>query len=304
MHNISIITVNYNSSDDTLKMIESVKLNTKVNYELIVIDNASEYHEYIKLKEITQNSNVKLYRSLLNVGFASGNMLGVDKASKDSKYYFFLNNDTLLINNVVDILYNTMENQKDIGLISPQLYNEDKKRTTTFREFPTVCEKYFGKGLNSLLTNQTIHNYKKEYHEIIDVGIVSGASLFCRVDAFNSIGQFDTDFFLYCEEEDLSKRMHDNKYRVCLEPNAKLIHLCGKSTSRNYNIEKEFIISYFMLVSKHYGLIKSLLLKLNITLKYLFKINKDPIYKQLFLFCLKLNKKKYSLRNTQIELQR
>lgn len=303
MYNISIITVNYNSSDDTIKMIENVKENTSVNYEIIVIDNGSDYKEYIKLESIKNEKNVILYRSKLNLGFAAGNMLGVEKASQNSEYYFFLNNDTLLINNVIDILFNSMEREKNIGMISPQLYDEHKNRSTTFREFPSVSEKFLGKAFHKFISNEKIYNYKKEYHTIIDVGIISGASLFCRVDAFKKAGQFDTNFFLYCEEEDLSKRVKDVGYRVCLEPNAKLIHLCGKSTLRNFNIEKEFIISYFYLVSKHYNILNSFLLKLNLALKYFFKINKNPIYKQLFLFCLKSNKHKESLRYLQKELK-
>ncbi len=302
MYDISIITVNYNSSDDTLKMIESVKNNTSVNYEMIVIDNASTYDEYLKLESIKDKKNTLLYRSKLNVGFAAGNMLGVNKASLKSKYYFFLNNDTLLINNVVDILFHTMEKDKAIGLIAPQLYDENQLRSTTFREFPSVSEKFLGKGFHKFISSHKIHNYKKEYHDMIDVGIVSGASLFCRVKAFKKAGQFDTNFFLYCEEEDLSKQIKDIGYRVCLEPNAKLIHLCGKSTLRNFHVEKEFIISYFYLVSKHHNTINSFLLKLNLTLKYFLKINKDPIYKKLFLFCLKSNKEKHSLRYLQKEL--
>jgi len=304
MYDISIITVNYNSSEDTLNMIKSVKKNTKVNYEIIVIDNGSIYEEYLKLESIKDEKNITLYRSKLNLGFASGNMLGVKKSSKNSKYYFFLNNDTLLINNVIDILFYTMEKNTNIGLISPQLYDDNEKRSTTFREFPSVSEKYFGKYFHNLLSNRKVYNYKKEYDELIDVGIVSGASLFCKVEAFRKAGEFDTRFFLYCEEEDLSKRIRDVGYRVCLEPNAKLIHLCGQSTLRNFNIEREYIISYFYLLSKHYDIINSFLLKMNLTLKYFFKIHKNTTYKKLFKFCFNLNKSKQSLRYLQKELKK
>jgi GT2 family glycosyltransferase len=303
MYDISIITVNFNSSDDTLEMIKSVKKLTNVNYEIIVIDNASHNDEYKKLQIIQNDTNVVLHRSTINLGFACGNILGVQKASRDSKYYFFLNNDTILINNVVDILFNTMQNNLDIGLISPQLYNNEEFYTTTFREFPSVSEKFFGKGFKKLISNYKIYNSKKSYKNIIDVGIVSGASLFCRVDAYEKVSGFDKEFFLYCEEEDISKRIKDANFRVCLEPKAKLIHLCGKSTKKNFVIEREFIISYFYLVTKHYGILKSSLLKLHITLKYFSKRKKDPIFKQLFHFCFIKNKKEFSLRKIQKEVE-
>ncbi|QFR48665.1 glycosyltransferase [Sulfurimonas lithotrophica] len=294
---VSIISVNYNSSDETLDMVKSVRANTKVEYELIIVDNASKDNEVNKLKILENDSDIKLIYSKKNVGFASGNMLGVEKANKDSKYYFFLNNDTLLINNVVDTLYKTLEQNSDIGLASPQLYDENEKRSTTFREFPSVSEKIFGKGFKRFVSLRKIYNNKKEYKDVIDVGIVSGASMFCRAKAFNEIDGLDKNFFLYCEEEDLSQRFHEAGYRVCLEPRAKLIHLSGVSTKRNFLIEREFLISYFYLLTKHLDHLMAFILKLHITLKYLSKINKDVVNKQLFWFCLEFNKDMYSLKH-------
>jgi hypothetical protein len=285
-------------------MIQSIKKFTKLKYEIIVIDNGSKYEDYEQLQQVELGNNILLYRSKLNLGFAGGNILGTTLASKNTKYYFFLNNDTLLINNVIDILFNTMELNKDIGLLSPQLYDKDQNFSTTFREFPTVSEKYFGKGFAKLLTTKKVYNSKKTYNKVIDVGIVSGASMFFRKDIYNKIGGFDKNFFLYCEEEDLSKRVHTIGYRVCLQPQAKLIHLAGKSTKRNYDIEKEFIISYFYLLDKHYDIIRASLLKLHLILKYYSKKEKDPINKKLLNFCLNKEKGKESLKYKQKELNK
>ncbi|XOB61342.1 glycosyltransferase family 2 protein [Campylobacterota bacterium DY0563] len=297
MYDVSIITVNYNSSNDTLNMIESVKSKTTLNYEIIVVDNNSSLEEYKKLEVIKNIDNIKLIRSRLNLGFAGGNMLGFKEAKSD--YIFFLNNDTLLINGVIDILYKDCKDDDSIGLISPQLFDENANKTTTFRYFPSVAEKFFGKGFANFISTKKRYNNKKEYENIIDVEVVSGASMFFQRECFENIGGFDTDFFLYCEEEDLSKRVSDSGLKVCFEPNAHLIHLCGKSTGRNFKVEREFIISYFRLVDKHFGFIKKNLLKLHIFLKYLFKANKNETNKKLFDFIFQKDKQKYSLRNEQ-----
>jgi hypothetical protein len=303
MPKISIITVNYNSSEDTIQMVNSIKSFTTIDYEIIIIDNGSSYEEYEKLLDINNdNNNIVLHRSRLNLGFAGGNILGTKYISNNSKYYFFLNNDTLFINNVMDILYQTMEDNLDIGLISPQLYDKDNNFSTTFREFPTVSEKYFGKAFHKLISFKKIYNSKQFYSSLIDVGIVSGASLFFRKTTYNLISGFDKQFFLYCEEEDLSKRVHNINQRVCLEPKAKLIHLGGQSTKRNFLIEREFIISYFYLIEKHYDKLRASLLKSHITLKYFFKRKKNPINYKLYLFCKTKNKEIYSLKYMQKEL--
>jgi GT2 family glycosyltransferase len=39
-----------------------------------------------------------------------------------------------------------------------------------------------------------------------------------RKEALNIVGGFDTHFFLYCDEEDLALRMHENNYDIYLLP--------------------------------------------------------------------------------------
>ncbi|PLY05621.1 MAG: hypothetical protein C0625_12370 [Arcobacter sp.] len=297
MYDVSIVTVNYNSSDDTLNMVRSVKKNTSLNYELIIVDNNSSLDEFRKLDSLNDIKNIKVIRSKINLGFAGGNMLGFKEVN--SKYCFFQNNDTLVMNNVIDKLYKACENDENIGLISPQLYDENRKRTTTFRSFPNIAEKYFGKGFQKLISRKKIYNNKKEYHEIIDVGVVSGASMFFRKKVFDKIGGFDTNFFLYCEEEDLSKRVWESGFKVCLEPRAHLIHLCGNSTSRNFKIEREFLISYYWLINKHFDFLGRFFMKLHIFFKYLTKAFKDGVNMKLFLFILNPRKEKYSLKYEQ-----
>jgi GT2 family glycosyltransferase len=305
MAKISIITVNYNSSDDTINLITSLDKVTSIDYELIIIDNGSSKQQYDILKQSKQldKSYIKFLRSDINLGFGGGNMLGVNISSKESNYYFFLNNDIILLNDVVGILHKYMEQNSSAGLIAPQMFDKNKNFSTTFRNFPNVTECYLGKSINRLFSLKKIHNNKIAHKEAIDVEIVSGACMFFRKTVFDSIGGFDDYFFLYCEEEDLSKRCSNFGYSVALVPEAKLIHLSGGSTKRNFLIEREFVIAYFYLVSKHYDVVRAFLLKLQLTMRFLRKWKKDLIFKQLFLFCLKNNKSKFSLRNIQNEIK-
>ncbi len=297
MCDVSIITVNYNGSDDTLAMVASIKEHTSVDFEIIILDNDSAPREKQKLQALQNDPAVTLIFNETNDGFATGNMLAAAKAT--GRYLFFLNNDTLLLNDVIGILHATALKNPDIGLLAPQLYDTDHKRTTTFREFPSPGEKFFGKGFKRFFSFKKIHDNKKAYEDVVDAGIVSGACMFLPEDVFKQVGGFDTNFFLYCEEEDLSKRVWDAKYRVCLEPRAHLVHIGGQSTKKNFKIEREFIISYFYLLDKHCNTLSSALLKLHLCLKYLFKIPKNPLYKKLFLFCLQSDKSDYSLKQEQ-----
>ena len=90
--------VNYNSSLYTKACIDSIIKHTSPNihYQIIVVDNNSEPEDFRNLQALSQNSKVTLVRSKVNLGFAGGNMYGVQFTEAD--YYFFLNNDSELQN--------------------------------------------------------------------------------------------------------------------------------------------------------------------------------------------------------------
>ncbi|MBC7439642.1 MAG: glycosyltransferase, partial [Flavobacterium sp.] len=97
---LSIIIINYNTSKLTFDCVKSIYLQTpkNINFEVIVVDNASNYEDYEKLKvqiEAENLQNTILFRSKINGGFASGNMLGVQFAK--GEFLAFINNDVVLI---------------------------------------------------------------------------------------------------------------------------------------------------------------------------------------------------------------
>jgi N-acetylglucosaminyl-diphospho-decaprenol L-rhamnosyltransferase len=56
------------------------------------------------------------------------------------------------------------------------------------------------------------------------VDYAEGACLLCRVAALRSVAGFDERFFLYCEEEDLSRRLGERGWQTLLVPDATASH--------------------------------------------------------------------------------
>ena len=88
---------------------------------------------------------------------------------------------------------------------------------------------------------------EKTISDVTDVGYIIGADMMIRKEVFEKAGRFDPDFFLYCEESELSYRIKKNNYRIQLIPSARIIHLGGKSGSA----KKE--LSAFVLQEQWYG---------------------------------------------------
>ena len=98
---VSVIIVNYNTLGLTSDCIESIIAQTStVEYEIILVDNASTDGS----KEVfAQDKRIKYIYSDRNLGFGRANNLGIREAK--GRYLFFLNSDTILLNNAVKLFF-------------------------------------------------------------------------------------------------------------------------------------------------------------------------------------------------------
>lgn len=274
-YDIAVILINYNSSSFTIDCISSIvrQSNTDLSYGIVIVDNASEEKDYTRLVNGLSKYEAKiplhLFRSRINTGFSTGNMLGVQFIS--AKYYFFLNNDCRLKNDCLNILFNFCEKNTDAALCSPQLYNEKGEHQPCFDYFPYLITKILGLGILRLSYGKRFIKRKGMYNDPVRVDVVSGSQMFVRADVFNAMGGFDTTFFLYCEEEDIALRVFRRGHCTYLVPEAKNIHIGGGSTVPSMDIKKEFYISFLYFYRKNFGFARQQALKFILVLRLLRK---------------------------------
>ena len=275
VYDAAVILINYNSSNYTIECVASILQNTRhdLSYGIVIVDNASAENDFCHLaehiKQLDDRVPLKLFRSRINTGFASGNMQGVQYIN--AKYYFFLNNDCRLQNDCIDIQYKFCEAHTDAALCSPQLYREDGEHQPCFDYFPYLTTKLFGLGILRLTYGKRYIKRKHRYTEAVQVDVVSGSQMFVRASAFDQIGGFDTTFFLYCEEEDIAFRLSQAGHKTYLLPEARNTHIGGGSTVASFDIRKEFYISFLYFYRKHFGFFRQQFLKIILTLRLLRK---------------------------------
>ncbi len=271
---ISIITINYNSSAHTLNCIRSVfgsmaAQNLKI--EMIVVDNDSELSDFVFLNQsmsALNHHNLTLIENHKNTGFASGNMLGANQAI--GKYLFFLNNDCIFLTDVLQQLFEFMEQSYAAGVV-PRFIGEDGRYSSSFGYIPSVINQWFGYGVCRFFNRLSYPEKKIRYERPLEVPVISGAAMFLRRSDFNEIGGFDTNYFLYCEEEDVCVRLRKRHKTVWCLPDAEISHVGGGSTDRSLLIEKEYYISLFYFLSKNYGWFGASLIKLRYAIKELLR---------------------------------
>ena len=129
MVDVSVIYVNYRTIQLILDSVKSIKERTLgISYEIIVVDNACDEESFRLIKD--RYPEIICIQSVDNLGFGKGNNLGIEQAQGD--FVLFLNPDTVLRNNAIDILCRFMKDNPSVGGCGGNLYDEEGNATTSF----------------------------------------------------------------------------------------------------------------------------------------------------------------------------
>lgn len=233
---VSIIIVNYNTSKLINDCIESIfRLVTDIDYEIIIVDNNTEnLSDTIVFHD---NSQIKILQLSENVGFGRANNAGSMLAA--GRNLFFLNPDTILLNNAVKILSDYLDSNPICGACGGNLYDANLNPVHSFRViFPSIMwelNELTRYKLEKIIYGESCQfNYSSQPKK---VAYITGADIMIRKNLFNQLNGFSNDFFMYYEETDLCKRIAKKGYSIISIPTSKIQHLEGKSYScENKNI--------------------------------------------------------------------
>jgi len=270
----SFIIINYKTPDLTIQCLESIfKYCKNESFEIIIIDNNSGYDSIQKIKNKFDNRISHFIENKQDLGFAKANNQGAKLAT--GKYLYFLNNDTILTENILPTIKEIFINNEKIGILSPLVKNPSgENQKTALGKFPTLL------GLISLafkVNEKELIPKNKEKLFIIDW--VSGCSLVIRKNVFDEINGWDENFFLYFEDTDICQRAYSKKYLTAIALNISLVHLGGQSVKFDDNFLEVFYKSRGYYFKKHYGYITYFLMK---TFKFFYSSIIRPLSKKFF----------------------
>lgn len=275
---VSIIIVNYNTKDFLRNCIKSVfKHTTDVEFEILVSDNGSTDGSLEMLSK--DFSKVKVIANGKNLGFGAANNRALETAK--GKYIFYLNSDTVLLNNAVKIFFDYFEShqKESLGAIGANLLDSDNNvihSSGTFAGFGLSFKQLFKMLISNFILSvfyifhispsRFAHSDKADFYTG-EVDYVTGADLFLLN---NDSARFDENFFLYFEEADLQRQLAlQGKSRILIN-GPKIQHLCGGSVGTDFSIKRKGSFSRIQFELSR--------------IRFLKKYNKNPV----LLFFIKL----------------
>lgn len=222
---ISIVIPNYNGEKYLQDCLDSIKAQTYIDYEVIIIDNASTDSDYewvkaqpdIIFKQLSQNFG---FSKAVNEGF---------KVSR-GEYVLLLNNDTVLEPSFLREIRQAIEVDYKIFAVSSKMISyhnrniiDDAGDEYTLLGWTLKC----GDG-------KPVEAYTKP-REIFSA--CAGAALY-RKSIFDEIGYFDEHFFAYMEDVDISYRARIYGYQNTYCPTACVYHIGSATSGSRHNAFK------------------------------------------------------------------
>lgn len=218
---VSIITVNYDQPEVTCALIESLQHISYPSIEIIVVDNGSPTKDPSKIP--LNFPQVIFIKSELNLGFAGGNNLGIREAK--GKYLLLINNDTEVEPGFLEPLVKKLEENPEIGVVSPKIryfYHPDTIQYAGFTSINPFTIRNFSIGFNE--------TDKGQYDQDAITHYAFGAAMMLPIHVVKEVGLMADIFFLYYEELDWIQRIKDAGYKVWYIHNSIVYHKDSIST--------------------------------------------------------------------------
>ena len=217
--------------DLCLKSIEDTIGN--IDYEIIVLDSESEEKTEQIIKE--KYPEVKIIPFKKNLGYSKIVNTGLREIKGD--YVLILNADIIVLKGAISELLKFMEENPEIGILSPQLLGFTGDIQVSCFSKPTINailarRTFFGKFKpgRSALKKFLISDWDRK--SIKEVDWVQGSAMMIKKEAIDKVGLFDENFFMYFEDADLCRRFWNAGYKVVYYPKAQMAHYYHRSSKK------------------------------------------------------------------------
>ncbi len=252
---VRVVLVNWNTRDDLLTCLRSLRQARGVALAISVTDNASTDGSADAVAH--EHPEVCLHRSERNLGFGGGGNL----AARDGQepYIMLLNPDSTLLDPDFAPLLGMLESHPEVWIAGIKVCNPDGTVQMSCRRFPVYLAGLFRNTIlgrlfpnNRYLRAYLMSDFTHDRPQPVDW--VSGCAMVIRRSAWERLEGFDPQFFMYCEDVDLCYRAWQQGGQVWYFPQPVVTHTIGRSSDQAVNaMVTQFHLSHQRLYTKHFA---------------------------------------------------
>lgn len=232
---LSIVVVNSDGTEDTLRCIELIYANPpSASFEIVLVDNCSRIPCLPLVHE--RFPKVRTFSAPRRQGFARNYNLGIREAN--GAYVLILNNDTLVHQDALDRLISALRDHPEYGMVGPQIRGtNDRIQPACAR--PLISPRRYlwhilpadlGHPLGRLI--EQIEIWRLERRQSGPVACIVGACMLVRRSDLDSLGALDEGYDFYYEDIEWCHRVWAQGRQVAYVAEARITHLGDQSLSK------------------------------------------------------------------------
>ncbi|RJP28959.1 MAG: glycosyltransferase family 2 protein [Candidatus Omnitrophota bacterium] len=253
---VSIIIPNYNGRQLLERFLPSVVSLNYPNFEVIIVDNASNDASYDFIKK--NYPQIKVIHADKNYGTAEGSNIGLTEA--EGEFLFFISNDMELDKDMLDFMVLRMLDNDSVGICTCKMrrLTDEGVRLNIIDSVGSELD-IFGFPCSIGINQED----KGQFDTFRDVFFSFGGALLIKKDLFVLLGGYDPAFFTLADDIDLSWRVRLLGYRVVAEPKSVLYHRVSATLGTIYGRSYKRYLSErntLMALIKNYSLFILLLI--------------------------------------------
>lgn len=217
---VSIVIPVYNNLELTQSCWTSIRKNTTVPHEVVIIDNGSSQD----VAYDADQNNLRVIRNDSNMGFAYACNQGIQASHGD--YVVILNNDTIVTPGWLERLLWHMDQDEKAGIVGP---------STSFAS--TVQQVATDYKTENDLYSFSERIYRDNKHSAAELDKIVGVCMLMRRTMLEAIGLFDTRFGLgNYEDDDICLRARIGGYKVIWAKDV-FVHHKGSQTFEQLRVD-------------------------------------------------------------------
>jgi len=224
-----VIVVTHNSENVIDGCIAGVKQQGEGIATVTIVDSGSGDNSYL---DVHENDGANVIRTS-NVGFAKSNNLGFNSlTAEDSDLIIFLNPDAFLQPGVITRFHDQCLRDPALGCATGKLLGYDLAAESGSGRLDStgVFRKWYGRWYDRGQGEEDNGSYDSEEY----VPAICGALMCCSMKALRGFGGhiFDTSFFMYKEDIELSLRLRRDGWKLLYDPEVVAYHCRGWKGAR------------------------------------------------------------------------
>lgn len=196
--------------------------------QVVVVDNDSPDETVTVARQVLPANGLLVEGD--NVGFGAGNNRGVAALTEPCEAVLFLNPDATLTSRDFAALLAYLDAHPSVGMVGGAIWRAGTALQSGGREASVLTEwrRELPGAIGRWLPDRPM---RPDELRTGDVTYVEGACMLVRRAAFDEVGGFDEQFFLFFEEIDIARRLRARGWQVHVVADARVEHVVAASRS-------------------------------------------------------------------------